>query len=161
MTVPNESHDIEVRLLDADELDSTIDAELARAARHELPLSLVLLEVSGPSMRDGSDSNSRISQAVVAALRERIRAEDFTAWLGPLKFAVLAVETAESEALAGSLADHVRKALARLGADGHGLSVTTGAADCQYDELTRQELLEAADRALSAAGHTGFLRKSA
>jgi GGDEF domain-containing protein len=160
LTASPESQDREVGLLDAEGLVATLDAELARAARHELPLALVLLEISGPGLT-GSDLRSRVEQAATTGLLERVRAEDRTARLGPLKFAVLGVETDESDALATGLADHVRRSLARLGPEGSALFVATGAVDCQYDELTRQELLEEADRALSAASHTGFLRKSA
>jgi GGDEF domain-containing protein len=149
----------EVAFLDADGLDATLEAELARAARHELPLALVLLEVSGPGL-GGSDFRRRVEQAIVAGLRGRVRAEDRAARLGPLKFAVLGVETDESDALAAGLAEHVKRSLARLGPETAQLSVATGAVDCQYDELTREGLLEEADRALSAT-HTGFLRKSA
>jgi GGDEF domain-containing protein len=149
----------EAAFLDADGLDATVEAELARAARHELPLALVLLEVSGPGF-SGGDFRRRVEQAVMAGLRNRVRAEDRLARLGPLKFAVLGVETDESDALADGLAEHVRRSLARLGPEAAQLSVATGAVDCQYDELTREELLDEADRALSAA-HTGFVRKSA
>jgi GGDEF domain-containing protein len=159
LTASNESHDREIGFLDADGLDATLEAELARAARHELPLALVLLEVSGPGL-SGADLRARVEQAVVSGLRERVRAEDRAARLGPLKFAVVGVETDASDALASALAEHVKRSLARLGPEASQLLVATGAVDCQYDEATREELLEEADRALSAA-HTGFLRKSA
>lgn len=145
--------------LDADGLDATLEAELARAARHELPLALVLLEVSGPGL-SGTDFRGRVEQAVVAGLRNRVRAEDRAARLDALKFAVIGVETDESEALAAGLAEHVKRSLARVGPEAAQLTVATGAVDCQYDEVTREELLEAAGRALAAA-NTGFLRKSA
>jgi GGDEF domain-containing protein len=153
------SHDHEVFFLDADGLDATLEAELARAARHELPLALVLLEVSGPGL-SGATLRGRVEQAVVAGLRERVRAEDRAAQLGPLKFAVIGVETDESDALASGLAEQVKHSLTRLGPEAAQLVVVTGAVDCQYDEVTRDELIEEAERALSAA-HTGFLRKSA
>jgi GGDEF domain-containing protein len=149
----------EVAFLDAEGLDATLEAELARAARHELPLALVLLEVSGPGLSDAEFRN-RVGEAVVAGLRERVRAEDRAARLGPLRFAVIGVETDESEALAAGLAEHVKRNLTRLGPEAAQLFVATGAVDCQFDEVTREELLGEADRVLSAA-HTGFLRESA
>jgi GGDEF domain-containing protein len=159
LTASHDNHDHEAVFLDADGLDATLEAELARAARHELPLALVLLEVSGPGL-SGADLRSRVEDAVVTGLKQRIRAEDRAARLGALKFAVIGVETDESEALATGLAGHVKQSLTRLGPETAQLFVATGAVDCQYDELTREELLEEADRALSAA-LTGFLRKSA
>ena len=157
MTASHENH--EVAFLDADGLDATLEAELARAARHELPLAVVLLEVSGPGL-SGADFRARVEAAIVAGLHKRVRAEDRAARLGPLKFAVIGVETDESEALAAGLADHVKRSLTRLGPEGGQLLVATGAVDCQFDEVTRAELLEEADRALAAA-HTGILRESA
>lgn len=161
LTASHSSDAHEVGLLDAVGLDCTLDAELARAARHELPLVLVMLEVSGAALNGDHGLGDRVSQAIAAALTERIRAEDRAARLGPLKFAVLAVETDESVVLASSLADHVRKRLARLGSVSDRLHVATGAVDCQYDELSRRELLEEAERRLASAPHTDFLRRSA
>jgi GGDEF domain-containing protein len=161
LSAPHQSYDLEVGLLDADGLAGTLEAELARAARHELPLTLVLLEVSGTGLHEGGDLRERVVHAVAEVLRERTRAEDWAARLGPLRFAVVAVETAESEAVAENLTDHVRKTLARLGPEGHGLFVAAGAVDCQYDELSGEELLREASRALSAAANTDVLRKSA
>jgi hypothetical protein len=158
VTASRESHG-SVAFLDADGLDATLEAELARSARHELPLALVLLEVCGPGL-SGASLRGRVEQAILAGLRERVRAEDRAAQLGPLKFAVIGVETDESDALAAGLAEHVKHNLTRLGPEASQLFVATGAVDCQYDEVTREELLEEAERALSAA-HTGILRKSA
>lgn len=118
-----------------------------------------MLEVSGPGL-GAADFRGRVEQAVLRGLRERVRAEDRAARLSPLKFAVLGVETDQSEALASALVEHVKRSLARLGPAAAQLFVAIGAVDCQYDELTREELLEEADRALSA-DHTGFLRRSA
>jgi hypothetical protein len=159
LTASPESHDPAGVFLDADGFDATLEAELARVARHELPLALVLLEVSGPGL--SGDFRFRVESAVVKGLQERVRAEDRAARLGPLKFAVLAVETDETDALVAGLAEHVKKSLARLGPEAARLFVATAAVDCQYDEATRQELLQEADRALAAAAHTGFLRESA
>jgi phosphotransacetylase len=159
LTASPESHDPAGVFLDADGFNTTLEAELARAARHELSLALVLLEVSGPGL--SGDFRFRVESAVVKGLRERVRAEDRAARLAPLKFAILAVETDETDALVAGLTEHVKRSLAQLGPETGGLFVAAAAVDCQYDEVTRQELLQEADRALAAAAHTGFLRKSA
>ena len=57
------------------------------------------------------DEVSRIAKDVAATIEERIRGEDHAARLGPLRFAVLAVETGDSETIAADLAAHVRHAL--------------------------------------------------
>lgn len=161
VTVPHDRTSDEVALLDAQGLANTLDSELARAARHELPLTLCLLEVCGLPIGGNTTLTARVQRAAKAALRERIRKEDRAAQLAPLKFAVVAVETAEGEAFADSLAEHVTKWLTRIGTEASRLFVATAAVDCQYDELSREELIEEAEKALLAASHTAFLRKSA
>jgi diguanylate cyclase (GGDEF)-like protein len=147
--------DPDTGLLNTQGFDRVLDAELSRSARHELPLSLVLLEVvdrSEPAA--GERQLAAIVSAVATALCERIRSEDSAARIGRLKFAVLGVETADAGTLAAGLAEHVRRALLGLETEA-GFAVTAGGADAHYDELSRQELLRQADRALAAAGMTG------
>jgi GGDEF domain-containing protein len=151
-----ENHDSETGLLTAQGLDRVLDSELSRAARHEQPLSLVFLEISARTRAHVSEQHvGPIARAAAAAVRERIRNEDSAARVGQLRFAVLAVETGESGTLAAGLTEHVRAALRDLGVEGNSLSVRAGGVDLQYDELSRQELLREAERALSAAGMTG------
>jgi hypothetical protein len=64
---------------------------------------------------------------------------------------VLAVETGDSETIAADLAAHVRHTVTRSPGYGVDLTVAVGAIDCQFDELTRQELLREAERSLAAA----------
>lgn len=143
--------DAETGLLDASRLEEVLDGELSRAARHELPIALVMLEVSTgkASLSDGEVSG--VARVVAATIEERIRKEDHAARLGPLRFAVLAVETGDSETIATDLAAHVRHAVSRSFGDGVPLTVSVGAVDCQFDELPRQELLREAERSLAAA----------
>jgi diguanylate cyclase len=143
--------DAETGLLDASRLEEILDGELSRAARHELPIALVMLEVSAgkASLSDGEVSG--VARVVAATIEERIRKEDHAARLGPLRFAVLAVETGDSETIATDLAAHVRHAVSRSFRDGVSLTVSVGAVDCQFDELPRQELLREAERSLAAA----------
>jgi diguanylate cyclase (GGDEF)-like protein len=154
MKVPApENRDPETGLLSSAGLDRALDAELARATRHELPLSLVLLEISAHT-RLADEQVRSIARSVAAAVQERIRSEDSAARLGQLKFAVLAVQTAESDTLAAALAEHVRSALLGPGEDAE-LSIAVGAVDCQYDEVSRHELMFQARRALGTAAVTG------
>jgi diguanylate cyclase (GGDEF)-like protein len=146
-----ENGDPDTGFLDAAELEEILDGELSRAARHELPVALVMIEVSADRARLADDEVSHIARQVAATIEDRIRGEDHAARLGPLRFAVLAVETADSETIATDLAAHVRHALIHSSREGNPLTVSVGAIDCQYDELSRQELLREAERSLAAA----------
>jgi diguanylate cyclase (GGDEF)-like protein len=150
-----QQHDRQTGLLTTAGLDSALDAELSRAARHELPLSLVFLELSGRLEQADEARIGRVARAVAAAIEGRVRREDRVARIGTLKFAVIAVQTSESGTLATDLAEQVRFALQRIGEAGHGLSVAAGAVDCHYDELSSMDLLRAAERALATAALTG------
>jgi diguanylate cyclase (GGDEF)-like protein len=141
----------ETGLLDRAGLERTLDAELSRAARHQLPLSLVMLEVSTARSRPSDEEVSRLARDVAAAVEHRIRHEDHVARLGQLRFAVLAVETGESESIADDLASHVRQALARSQRNGSAYTVSVGEINCQYDELSAKELLRETERSLAAA----------
>jgi diguanylate cyclase (GGDEF)-like protein len=146
-----EDGDPETGLLDEAGLDEILDGELSRAARHELPLALVMLEISTVKEELSADVVSHIAKDVAVTIEGRIRREDHAARLGPLRFAVLAVETGDSETIAADLAAHVRHTVRRSPGYGKDLAVAVGAIDCQYDELTRQELLREAERSLAAA----------
>jgi GGDEF domain-containing protein len=124
---------------------------LSRASRHELPVSVVLLEIGAEKRRLSDAEVSTVAEEVTVAIKKRLRGEDQAARLGPLKFAVIGVETAESEALANSLALHVRRSMTAPPENGTSLTVTVGAIDCQYDELSAAELLREAERSLAAA----------
>jgi diguanylate cyclase (GGDEF)-like protein len=146
-----EDGDPETGFLDAAGLDEILEGELSRAARHELPVALVMLEVSTNRERLSGDEVSLIAKEVSATIEGRIRGEDHAARLGPLRFAVLAVETGDSATIASDLAAHVRHTLTRSPGHGKNLTVSVGAIDCQFDELTRQELLREVERSLAAA----------
>jgi diguanylate cyclase (GGDEF)-like protein len=146
-----EHRDPETGLLDALGFDYAIEQELSRGSRHELPISLVMLEISAEKRKLTGEHISRIALEAATALQKRIRGEDHAARLAPLRFAVLAVETAESETIAADLAKHVRAGISGPPENGSALTVSVGAIDCQFDELSRQELLRAAERSLAAA----------
>lgn len=144
--------DPETGLLNESGLEQALDSELSRAARHELPLALVLLQISGPLAYNGEqEQSSAIAKRVAGVIEARIRKEDRAARIGRLKFAVLAVQADESAALVSDLTERVRRALIGPGEDGLDHSVAVGAVDCQYDELSRDELFEQAEKALAAA----------
>jgi GGDEF domain-containing protein len=149
-----EIYDLETGALGANGLGQTLDAELARSVRHARPLSLVELEVSGPAFDATDDETSRrVATAIARALVGRIRAEDRAARLGRFKFAVVAIETAESGAavLAGNLAKQVRSRLLSLGYEGDSFNVAVGWADYHLTDGSKEGLLDEAERSLAAA----------
>lgn len=156
LTGPQEYYDPETGLLSAVGMDHALDAELSRAARHEFPISLVYLELS-PAHRDEDGNPDRYVLARVAeALLGSVRAEDRLARIGELRFAVLATEGGSGETLALRLGKHVRKHL--RGSTGDETAITVAAVDCQFDEMTREQLVGQVEQQLAAAilGESGI-----
>jgi diguanylate cyclase (GGDEF)-like protein len=153
-----EVYEPETGLLSENGLSRALDPELARAMRHARPLSLILLEVSGPDFDHGDgEATGRVATAIARSIIGRIRAEDRAARIGPLRFAVLASETAESGAsvLARALAEQVRKRLLSVGYEGTSLCVAIGWSDYQQTSGSKQALLADAEQALSEAIPSG------
>ena len=147
MSAGRDSYDAESGMLSARGLAEAIDAELARAARHELGLSLVYIDVSPTPGGNGAEDR-RVPPRVAEALAACVRAEDRVARLAPHRFAVLGVQGAEATALGARIGGLLRRHLRGLDPK---LVVTVAAVDCQYDEMSRQELQQEAESALAAA----------
>jgi PleD family two-component response regulator len=145
-----EIHDREFGLLTTKGLDRILDAELARAARHGRAVSLIYMEVSGRAVEPES-GNTHLPEAIARALITGVRTEDHAARLGRTTFAVLAVETSESGTVAGRVATRVKDRLLSLGVPSDSFSVAVGWTDCQYDEVSREQLIRQAEEALAAA----------
>jgi GGDEF domain-containing protein len=133
-------------LLSAVGMERALDAELSRSARHEIPLSLVYLELSLPRHDAQSGVDRHLLSRVAEALLGSVRAEDRVARVGELRFAVLAAEGEDGETLARRLREHVRRSL-RGGAAGQA-SIAVAAVDCQFDEMTHEQLIAAVEREL-------------
>lgn len=143
-------HDHESGLLSGVGLDQTLDAELGRATRHARPLSIVYLELTGSPFEDmNEDTSSRLATTVGRALVGRIRVEDHAARVGPLKFAVVAVETTEGETVATALKEQIRKRLLGLGYENDSFQINVGHATYQYEDVSKQELLAHAEASLA------------
>ena len=156
MTSHQDNYEPETGLLNAEGLAQAVESELSRAARHEVPLSLVYMEVCGLPAVNGKGASSRLVAAKVAEASARHRAGG------------------------GSRGPHRRPALRRAG-DGGGrrrcpqlapgqagrearqhaepnclggttaLTVAVTCVDCQFDEMSRAELMQQASRQLAAA----------
>jgi GGDEF domain-containing protein len=149
LTGPQEKYDPETGLLSAVGMEHELDAELSRAARHEIPISLVYLELSPAHRDEDGNADRHVLARVAEALLGSVRAEDRVARIGELRFAVLAIEGGNSETLAGRLGEHVRKHL--RGSAGDEAAVTVAAVDCQFDEMTREQLVDQVEQGLAAA----------
>jgi GGDEF domain-containing protein len=149
LTGPQENYDPETGLLSAVGMDRALDAELSRAARHEIPISLVYLELSPAHQDEEGNADLHVLARVAEALLGSVRAEDRVARIGDLRFAVLATEGGSGEALARRLGEHVRKHL--RGNAGDETAIIVAAVDCQFDEMTREQLVDQVEQQLAAA----------
>jgi GGDEF domain-containing protein len=151
LTAPEENYDPATGLLSRIGLERALDTEMARAARHELPLALVYLEITGFGLAGESLIRRRVLAAAAEALLGRVRAEDRVARIDDLRFAVLAPEAGDARALASRLAEHLLPHLKRLGDEAETVAVAAGGVDCQFDELTASELQHEAELELASA----------
>jgi GGDEF domain-containing protein len=152
MTAHQDNYEPETGLLSAEGLSHALEAELSRSARHEVPLSLVYMEISGlPALNGQGASSSLVAAKVTEALLGTVRAEDRVARIGDLRFAVLATEAGDGDGLSSRLAAQVQKHVRTLGGAAQALKVVVTSVDCQFDEMSRTELLEQAERQLAVA----------
>jgi diguanylate cyclase (GGDEF)-like protein len=139
--------DYQTGLLTRGELDRVLNVELSRAQRHARPLSLVMIELSGPMFADSSPSHAaRILTLVARSVLGRIRVEDSAARLDGMRFAIVAPETSESGASAFSemVSEVVRRRLVTLGYDNDSFSIAYSWAEYPHHGHTREELLKIA-----------------
>jgi diguanylate cyclase (GGDEF)-like protein len=145
-----ELHDRDTGLLSLVGLDEMLDSELARAKRHARPLSVVYLELAGPAFEHmNEETSARVGTTVARSLVGRIRVEDHAARVGPLRFAVVAVETTEGETVANALKEQVRRRLLGIGYENDGFQVAVGWAVHHYEEVSKEELLARAEQSLT------------
>jgi GGDEF domain-containing protein len=142
-----ERYDPETGLLSAEGLVQALDVELARAARHEIPVAFVLLELTLPA--NAGVKTSHVAANVAEALLGGVRTEDRVGRVGELRFAVLATEGVDGATLAHRLSDHVRKHLRTMGAAEP--TIAAAGVDCQFDEMSREELVHQTETELESA----------
>lgn len=131
-------------------LDQSLAAELKRARRYGLDLSLLLFDIDHfKTFNDthGHDQGDRVLKAVAAATAAAVREVDVACRYGGEEFVVILPGTAAAGAL--ETAERLRAAIAALSVDGLTVTATIGVAD-RGEVAAEQpaELLEAADRAL-------------
>lgn len=146
-----------------------LDEEVQRAARYQMPLSLLMLDVdSFKTFNDtfGHPAGDEVLQTVAHLLTEPSRTSDFVARYGGEEFAVLLPNTGSGDAVA--LAERLRRAIEcapwprRIVTANFGVSTFwMSAADSgNVNTYSGAALLEAADKALYHAKRSGRNRVS-
>jgi diguanylate cyclase (GGDEF)-like protein len=137
-----------------------LEEEIERAARHDEPVSLLLLDIDYfKKINDthGHPFGDTVLKALAAELRRLARRVDFVARYGGEEFAIILVSTGRRGCR--SSAQRVLKAVRDLRVPREGeefrFTLSVGAATCPDDAKTREELVRCADRALYAAKHAG------
>ena len=143
-----------------------LGAEIRRAQPNDRPLHIVLLDIDqfGEYNRkfgisQGDQLLQGISAAITATVGEAgdvLVTTNVAARYGGEEFVVLLAEDASVSGPpqpddAMRLAEHLRRAIAGVSVDGAGVTVSIGVASFPADGRTADDLLDAADAALSAA----------
>lgn len=150
--------------------DQRLQEEVARARRHAVPLSCLLLDIDHfKNINDtyGHPLGDRVLIDAAAMMRAQLRGSDLLARYGGEEFAALLTHTNGKDAL--DIAERIRSAIAEhefLTAENSSLRVTIsiGIATLQHagDDLSSEcaQLVASADHALYAAKHGGRNRVS-
>jgi len=142
------------------EIERLLGVELARAARHGLPLAVAMLDIDDfKQVNDtlGHMAGDGTLRELGDFLKSTVRATDFAGRFGGDEFLLVLPHTDLSNAVA--TANRIREQWGRLRADGHAgeppATLSVGVAALRGDELTRDELVDRADRALYEAKSLG------
>ncbi|MCU1278396.1 MAG: diguanylate cyclase response regulator [bacterium] len=144
-------------------LDRRLDEEIAGARRYRRRFALVLIDVDHfKEVNDtyGHPCGDRVLGSIAEVLQTSLRSGDAACRFGGEEFALLLVESGREEAALVSLRVRERVAALQTMAAGMPLTrtVSLGAAtsdDFAASTLTRESIVEAADRALYAAKRSG------
>ena len=138
-------------------------AELARAQRHRLPVSVLLLDIDHfKSINDacGHKTGDDVLAAIGRLLMQTVRASDVTARYGGEEFAVIAPHTPPeaaqglAEKLRRTVELHAYKSLGERNPE-RKVTVSIGVAGCANAADGCEGMFERADQALYAAKHAG------
>jgi two-component system cell cycle response regulator len=140
--------------------DTTLEREIARAARAQEDLTLVLVDIDHfKRLNDtyGHQTGDDVLKRVAATLKESARLYDTPARYGGEEFGVILPRTSGEAAL--DVADRLREAIAADG-DDPGVTISAGVATFPLDASDPGALIGAADRALYASKRAGRNRVS-
>jgi diguanylate cyclase (GGDEF)-like protein len=143
-------------LLNRRALEDRFDEEFARAVRHRLPLSVLLVDVDKLKElndRAGHRAGDLALQETASALRRGSRIDDVCARWGGDEFVVLAPGTGRNEAL--RLAERMRPAAGSNRPDGLTVSIGVATLDPGNPQSSPHALMFDADAALYEAKALG------
>ena len=140
---------------------SSAEREFSRAQRHNLPLSLLMLDVDHFKRindRHGHPAGDEVLATIAERIRHSLRKEDLPARLGGEEFAVLLPDTDLVRAQA--LAERIRQAIAApaialTGSQTLEVTVSVGVACWRPQDESFSALYSRADRALYLAKENG------
>ena len=143
--------------------EEEVQRELARAVRHQRPLSLIIFdldEFKGINDTYGHLCGDFILKQIATLARELVRPEQILARVGGDEFVILAPETDASGArtLAHKLAERISGFDHQYGDVKIPVSCSFGVAELAPEMITPQALYQAADRALLRSKREGRRR---
>jgi diguanylate cyclase (GGDEF)-like protein len=130
--------------------------ELARSARTEAPLAVILLDIDRfKPVNDtyGHAEGDRVLRAIGEQLQATVRLDETVARFGGEEFALIVAGAQPQQAF--EAAERARSAIASVEVHGSPLSASAGIAAWPAHGSTADELLEAADQALYKAKREG------
>lgn len=134
-----------------------LDREVSRTLRYSHPFSLLMLDIDHFKFVNdnfGHHAGDEAIRGIARVLQEETRGIDLAARIGGEEFAVLLVETGQSEAL--EVAERLRVAIREMALPSSGrITASVGVAECPLSGQTSAEMLNAADVALYEAKRSG------
>ncbi len=142
-----------------------MSSELERSQRYNVPLTLLLMDIDHfKKFNDtyGHPVGDLVLQQVAKALQGSIRNTDYCARYGGEEFVVVLIQT--DEALSHILAERIRMAVENVQIRNENeilrVTVSIGSATCPMDGVSKQEIIDNADKAMYYSKQSGRNRVS-
>jgi diguanylate cyclase (GGDEF)-like protein len=136
---------------------TNLSLELARAQRHNHPLSLLIIDLDflkEVNDRFGHPSGDMVIRVIAQTIRASLREIDFAARYGGEEFTVILPETSLAGAV--QVADRIREGIAAEQFPGIGsITASIGVSNYPINALSKEDLIRVADQALYVAKNGG------
>lgn len=143
-------------LLNRRYIEERLVEEVKRSNRHGFPMSYVSIDVDHfKSYNDqfGHPAGDQALKIVAHILKETLRGADVAARVGGEEFAILLPQTTNDEAAA--IAERIRVKVETAEFPCRKVTVSIGVASCSSELCTTDGIVNASDKALYAAKHSG------